>query len=116
MKARVTRFPIRADGSLGTREQYGPDLGMEFAPDGIAFDEAGNLWVVCPGAHALGVITPAGAWEIAVRDPAGSVLDLPTNICFGGRDRRRAYIGNLPGPSLPTFRVPHPGMALVHQL
>jgi len=116
MKARVTRFPICADGSLGTREQYGPDLGMEFAPDGIAFDEAGNLWVVCPGAHALGVITPAGAWEIAVRDPAGSVLDLPTNICFGGPDRRTAYIGNLPGPSLPTFRVPHPGMALVHQL
>ena len=115
MPARA-RLNSRADGSPGARERYGPDLGMEFAPDGIAFDEAGNLWVVCPGAHALGVITPAGAWEIAVRDPAGSVLDLPTNICFGGPDRRTAYIGNLPGPSLPTFRVPHPGMALVHQL
>ena len=40
--ARVTRFPIRADGSLGVREKCGPDLGMEFARDGIAFDEAGN--------------------------------------------------------------------------
>jgi len=115
MKARVTRFPIRADGSLGAREQYGPDLGMEFAPDGVAFDEAGNLWVVCPGAHAL-VITPAGAWEITVRDPAGSGLNLPTNVCFGGPERRTAYLGNLPGPSLPTFRVPHAGIALVHQL
>jgi len=87
----------------------------EDAIDGLKVDEAGNLWVVCPGAHAL-VITPAGAWEIAVRDPAGRVLNLPTNICFGGPDRRTAYIGNLPGPSLPTFRVPHPRMALVHQL
>ena len=114
--ARVTRFPIRADGSLGVREKCGPDLGKEFARRRHRFRRGRELRVVCPGANALGVITPAGAWEIAVRAPAGSVLDLPTNICFGGRDRRRAYIGNLPGPSLPTFRVPHPGMALVHQL
>jgi hypothetical protein len=39
----------------------------------------------------------------------------PTNICFGGPDRRTAYIGNLTGPSLQTFRLPYPGMALVHQ-
>jgi len=111
---RVMRFPIRADGSLGAREQYGPDLGT--APDGIAFDEAGNLWVTLPMPNAIGVITPAGAWEPVLEDHDATVMRLPTNICFGGPDRRTAYVGNLIGPGLPTFRVPVPGMALVHQL
>jgi sugar lactone lactonase YvrE len=111
---RVTRFPIRADGTLGTREQYGPDLGT--APDGIAFDEAGNLWVTLPMPNTIGFISPAGTFEPVIEDPDGTVVRLPTNICFGGPDRRTAYVGNLMGPSLPTFRVPVPGMALVHQL
>lgn len=111
--ARVTRFPIRADGTLGQREPVGPDLGT--APDGIAFDEAGNLWVTLPMANAIGVITPAGAFEIVLEDPAGTVLQLPTNLCFGGPDRRTVYVGTLRGPSLPTFRVPVPGLPLPHQ-
>ena len=111
---RVVRFPVRPDGTLGEREQYGPDLGT--APDGIAFDEAGNLWVVLPLPNALGIVTPARAWEIVVEDPDATKMRLPTNVCFGGPDRRTAYVGNLVGPSLPTFRVPVPGMALVHQM
>lgn len=110
---RVTRFPIRGDGSLGAREQYGPDLGT--APDGIAFDEAGNLWVVLPILNGLGLVTPSGGWEIVVEDPASQVMKLPTNLCFGGPDRRTVYVGNLSGPYLPTFRVEVPGLALVHQ-
>jgi len=111
---RVTRFPIHVDGSLGAREVYGPTLPS--APDGIAFDEAGTLWVTLPMPNVVGIITPDGAWESLLEDPDGTVMRLPTNICFGGPDRRTAYIGNLVGPSLPTFRVEVPGMALVHQL
>lgn len=110
LRTRVTRFPIRADGTLGPREQYGPDLGS--APDGIAFDEAGNLWVTLVGDNTLGVIGPDGGLSIVLTDPS---LGMPTNICFGGPDRRTAYVGSLMGTSLATFRVPHPGMALVHQ-
>jgi hypothetical protein len=33
-----------------------------------------------------------------------------------GSVQRAAYVGNLTGPSLPTFRVPVPGTARVHQL
>jgi sugar lactone lactonase YvrE len=114
MRARVTRFAIRTDGSLGSAEQYGPELGA--APDGIAFDEAGNLWVTLPGTNGLGIVAPDRSWRVVVEDPSGKVLHFPTNICFGGPDRRTAYIGNLMQSSLPTFRVPHPGMPLVHQL
>lgn len=111
--SRIVRFPIRADGSLGPREQYGPALGS--APDGIAFDEAGNLWVTLPMRNAVGYVTPAGALEVVLEDTEGRIVRLPTNICFGGPDRRTAYVGNLVGPSLPTFRVEVPGLALVHQ-
>ena len=111
---RVTRFPIRSNGTLGPRERYGPDLGS--APDGIAFDETGDLWVTLPMTNAIGVITPDGGWRIELGDPDGAVVRLPTNICFGGPDLRTAYVGNLVGPHLPTFRVEVPGMALVHQL
>ena len=66
--------------------------------------------------NGVGYITPAGAWTPVIEDPDGTRIRLPTNVCFGGPDRRTAYLGNLAGPSLPTFRVEVPGMALVHQL
>jgi sugar lactone lactonase YvrE len=72
--------------------------------------------VTLPMTNVIGVIRPAGTFEPVVEDPEGRVVRLPTNICFGGPDRRTAYVGNLAGRSLPTFRVPVPGMALVHQV
>jgi sugar lactone lactonase YvrE len=110
---RVSRFAIRSDGSLGSRETYGSDLGT--APDGIAFDEAGNLWVALPMVHGIGVLRPDGSFEVVLEDPTGAWLRLPTNVCFGGPDRRTAYVGNLVGPSVLTFPIEVPGMALVHQ-
>ena len=47
MACRILRFPIKADGSLGKREVYGPDrLGHGAFVDGFAFDSQGNIWVV----------------------------------------------------------------------
>ena len=44
MKARILRFPVRADGSLGEREVFGPDgLGLGGFVDGFSFDAEGNL-------------------------------------------------------------------------
>jgi hypothetical protein len=43
------------------------------------------------------------------------VINRPANICFGGKDRRTAYIGSLGGTNVPFFEVPHPGVRLVHQ-
>jgi sugar lactone lactonase YvrE len=116
MKRRVLRFKINADNSVGQAEVYGPEfLGKFGFPDGIAFDEAGNLWVTFPAANAVGFINPPGLLEIYVEDPQGFVINRPANICFGGKDRRTAYIGNLGGTNVPFFEVPHPGVRLVHQ-
>ncbi|MBU2551532.1 MAG: SMP-30/gluconolactonase/LRE family protein [Proteobacteria bacterium] len=112
----VLRYRIEADGALSGRQHYGPvplaDLGY---PDGIAFDEAGHLWVTFPAMNAVGYITPGGALQIVLHDPEGRLLKRPTNICFGGPDRRTAYLGSLDGSFIPCFQVPWPGMKLVHQ-
>lgn len=131
MKARVLRFPLREDGSLGEREVYGPDgLGPGAYTDGITFDAEGNLWVATVARNGVGVITPEGAWHVIVEDPreealaafeerqaagtvepddlfacAGPTLQFTTSICFTGPDRRTVVLGSLAMDRLPTFRA-----------
>jgi sugar lactone lactonase YvrE len=116
IKRDILRFKIADDGSLYDREIYGPEvLGPLGLPDGIAFDEAGNLWVTFPGWNAIGYISPKQELNIVLEDPEGKILKRPSNICFGWEDRKTAFIGSLEGTTIPYFRVPNPGMKLVHQ-
>jgi gluconolactonase len=112
----VLRFKIQGDGSLSDPEVYGPKPLAELGfPDGVAFDEEGNLWITFPAWNAVGYITPTGSLEMALEDPERKVLKRPTNICFGWEERRTAFIGSLEGTTIPYFEVPYPGMRLVHQ-
>jgi len=112
----ILRFKIETDGALSGGEVYGPEPLAELGfPDGIAFDEAGHLWVTFPMWNTIGYITPDGDLKMVVEDPARQVLRRPTNICFGGPERRLAYIGSLDGARIPYFQVPWPGMRLIHQ-
>lgn len=117
IKRRILRYAVAPDGSLSSAEVYGPAfLGKQGFPDGIAFDEAGNLWITFPGMNAVGYLTPGQELVIALEDPDRKVLKSPTNICFGWKDRRTAFIGSLEGESIPYFEVPYPGMRLFHQI
>lgn len=116
MQANILRYKIMQDGSLGPAEIYGPSpLAEQGFPDGIAFDEAGNLWIAFPARNAVGYVTPDGEMVMYLDDPESWVLQAPANVCFGGKDRRTAFIGSLGGRSVPYFDVPWPGMRLVHQ-
>jgi len=116
MQRRILRYRILQGNRLGPAEVYGPaSLGKLGFPDGIAFDEAGNLWVAFPVANSIGFINPGGNLEMYLEDPKGFVLKNPSNICFGGKDRRIAFIGSLAGTNIPCFEVPCPGERLVHQ-
>ncbi len=113
---RILRFNIDYDGGLSGREVYGPwVLAPQGFPDGIAFDEAGNLWITFPVWNAVGFLTPQRELEVALEDPERRVLKTPSNICFGWEERRTAFIGSLDGTAVPYFQVPYPGARLVHQ-
>lgn len=137
MKARVLRFPLRPDGSLGEREVYGPDgLGSGAYTDGIAFDAEGNLWVATVARNGVGVLTPDGEWHVVIEDPreealtafrekreagtvapddlfaaAGERLQFVSSLCFTGEDRRTVVLGSLAMDRLPRFRAPVAGLA-----
>ena len=116
MLRRILRFKIQADGSLSHREIYGPSvLAPVGFPDGIAFDEAGNLWVTFPAMNAVGYLTPRRELEMVLEDPERKVLQRPSNICFGWEERKTAFIGSLDGTEIPYFQVSHPGARLIHQ-
>jgi sugar lactone lactonase YvrE len=135
---RISRLRVRADGSLGERETYGPQRLTGF-PDGFAFDAHGNLWVTLVMADRLIAITPAGEVLTLLDDgdpaateqldahydsrtltpaimqrAAGTLAPWMASVTFGGPDLRTVYLGSLRGHTLPSFRAPVAGLPLVH--
>jgi gluconolactonase len=130
----VIRFAIRADGSLGPREDYGPllggrlpypidpdrlpdpaDLANAGATDGCGFDVEGNLWVTLVAANRIVAITPGGEVVPMLEDPAGELMRQPTNVTFGGADMKDLYIGSITSDYVVQTRSPVAGLPLLHQ-
>jgi sugar lactone lactonase YvrE len=116
MARAVVRYPVLENGDVGRPEQYGPDLGEWGYPDGIAFDNAGNLWITLVVMNALAIITPDKHFQIVTTDMDKKFLINPTNITFGGKDLKTAYVGSLGSDWITSFEVPYGGMPLVHQM
>ncbi len=88
----ITRIPILPDGTAGKAEMFAADLpGL---PDGIAFDETGNLLVGCYEPSRLLQISPDGARsEVLIEDPTAHLFCHPTNIAFAGTTLFTANLG-----------------------
>src|SRR5438477_474609 len=100
----VLRYPIAADGTLGTPQRHGPTLGLpppgieqlrSMTPDargqlgmtdGCGFDQAGNLWVTVVMKNTVVAITPDGDVVPMLSDPEGGTMRHPTNVTWGGAD------------------------------
>lgn len=111
-EGRIVRFRRLPDGKLGEREDYGPKLGkvvenqtvadIRAIPtkhrtdlgycDGIAFDQAGNLWVTLPFANRIVAIMPDGQLVDIAVDPEAGTIDMPTNLGWGGPGLRDLHI------------------------
>jgi gluconolactonase len=135
---RVSRLRVQNDGSLTSREVYGPtDLGG--FPDGFAFDAYGNLWITLILNEKLIALTPDGEVQTLLDDGnpeaiaryeahyqagtttpelmgacRGTIAPMMASITFGGPDLRTVYLGSLGGTSLASFRSPVPGLPLAH--
>jgi len=138
---RVMRFEVGDDAVLRNRRVWGPDpLSETSAPDGIALDADGNVWIAIISRNGLVIIDGSGdahtvfedpndvaltAWldhldsgvipMSTIRDCAGPRLQLPTSVGFCGQDLRTVVMGSLAMSSLLTFRSPTAGLPLAHQ-
>jgi hypothetical protein len=135
---RLSRFALRADGSLGAKEVL-TTFGPGTFPDGLAFDEEGHVWVVSIVSNRLIRVAPDGAQTLWLEDaepahlalveaafdagtmgrehllPApGRSLKNISSIAFAGADRRTAVLGSLQGDTLHTLRLPVAGVAPTH--
>jgi sugar lactone lactonase YvrE len=121
----LSRFPLHADGSLGSKEivaEFGPG---QF-PDGMAFDVEVQLWIVCIVSNQLLRVNPRNgrvttvledseaehvAWfeaayqkneldRVHVDTIRSRKLRNISSIAFGGTGNRTAYLGCLLGDAI----------------
>jgi len=135
---RLSRFALRANGELGSKEvvcEFGPGN----FPDGLAFDEAGNAWVVSIVSNRLIRVALDGTQTVWLEDADAEHLawveaafeagqmDRPhldgirsrrlrniSSIAFSGPDRRTGVLGCLLGDRLESLRMPAAGVAPTH--
>ena len=135
---RMSRFRIADDGSLGPRETVA-EFGPGTYPDGLAFDEAGGVWLTSVISNRVIRIDADGSQQVVLEecDPEQlevieqafqngalgrahmdsietEVMKSVSSIAFGGPDRRTAYLGNLLDDKLYTFRSPVAGLKPSH--
>jgi sugar lactone lactonase YvrE len=79
------------DGLAGPIEEL--RSGLEY-PDGMTVDCAGNLYLVVHEGRRIEVMTPDGDALATINVPPGmnGQDSRPTNVAFGGPDRRTLYI------------------------
>ena len=82
----IARVRINDDGSAGRFERV---VHMpRHIPDGIAFDEAGQLWIACHRPDAIYVFDlQTRRLELFAEDWRGEKLRGPTDVAFAGENR-----------------------------
>lgn len=83
-------------------------MGGEHRFDSLAIDAAGNICVATLITGAISVISPSGELirQVPTNDP------ITTNICFGGKDMKTAYITLSGTGQLMQMDWPEPGLRL----
>ena len=90
---RVLRIEIRADGSSGVAEVYAQVIVS--VPDGLAFDQAGNLYVTTYGSSCIYRVAPDHKLDLICQDVESELLCLATNCAFAGPNFDQLLVANL---------------------
>jgi len=107
---RVDRFSVDGDGGLSKGEVFAEVSPVDHKGgcDGVAFDVEGRLYVALFRFGVVRVLAPDGSRERDI-SIAG---DRPTNVAFGGPDRRTLFITEVETSSVCKLPVPAPGLPL----
>ncbi len=107
LRDRLLRYSINPHGSVGPREHWA-DTYKPSGPDGMAFDDAGNLYVAHHSGGAVDIFSPDGKLAGKIEVPGPQV----TNCAFGGPDGRTLVITEVSTGSIYRTRVEIPGQPL----
>ncbi|PSJ38997.1 SMP-30/gluconolactonase/LRE family protein [Allosphingosinicella deserti] len=103
VQRRIWVYDRQADGTLSGKRLFASfaDHGL----DGMRCDAAGNLYVTRHGGGKVAVFAPDGTLrrEIPLKGK------LPSNIAFGGRDGRTAFVTVQDRGAIESFRTDVPG-------
>ena len=109
---RILKAAVKPDGSLETPQLF-CQLPDKHTPDGINFDQAGNLYVATVGPGLVTILDKIGKIARTVKIPGTDV----TNLEFGGKDLRTLYVTEaqkgivykmqVETGGLPLFRAPN---------
>jgi sugar lactone lactonase YvrE len=75
---------LDADGNVSGRRSF----PVDGAPDGLAFDASGCVWVAIAGGGRVDRFTPAGRVDRSLEVPARVV----TSVCFAGAELRELIV------------------------
>lgn len=103
---RIVRFRRTAEGIVGPSVFTSLDKG---SPDGLAFDESGELFTALPDVGQVVGIGPAGDIVSTIELGEGS---FPTNLCFGGSSLARLFITAASGGRVLAIERVVPGLPL----
>ncbi|MGE0718589.1 MAG: SMP-30/gluconolactonase/LRE family protein [Alphaproteobacteria bacterium] len=105
----IWRIIIRADGTVGKVGHF-IQLSGAYAggPDGIAMDDADNLWVCHALADCIRVFDRIGEPVMRIPTAEGTI---PTNLAFGDADRRTLWVTEAETGTIQRLRVDLPGRA-----
>lgn len=106
----ISRVDINADGSAGKRTVL-VELPRT-VPDGVALDEAGDLYISLFNPNIIYRFTRDGELITLYDDWQQLMLVAPTNIAFGGPSRTTLIIASLCGWSVHTAPMPVAGLQL----
>ena len=82
------KYPSKAIKEIFTED-------VQTVPDGLAWDEDGNLYISCYIPSKIYKLDTKGNLELLVEDPEHTMLASPTNIAFCGNNRDILLSANL---------------------
>ncbi len=105
---RILSFDINTKGMLSNKKVFVELPGGD--PDGIAFDQKGNLYAAHFGGGHIFIISPEGQILVSIETPGKR----PSNVEFGGKDFKTLFITEDETNSVYKAEVKIPGAKLFY--